>query len=102
MTGLPTGAQQHALGHIALPENHGFAERVHVQTLDCAQVSRGANSVRPCTDNRDVTPCHWFAPVRNRVDCCWNDLLVLRNALEKCEFILRRKSLRMRNLLKLL
>jgi len=35
----PTGAKQHANGHIAFPKRHGLSESMNIQTPDRAQVS---------------------------------------------------------------
>src|SRR5260370_14558818 len=47
----PTGAEQHASGHVALPKGHRFPERVHVQTLDRAQVGGCRQSIRAGANN---------------------------------------------------
>src|SRR5260370_6365765 len=47
----PTGAEQHASGHVTLPKGHRFPERVHVQTLDRAQVGGCRQSIRAGANN---------------------------------------------------
>ena len=50
----PRRAQEHAGGHVALPEGHRRAEDADVQAVDGPEVRRGAQPVRARADDRDV------------------------------------------------
>jgi hypothetical protein len=47
----PTGAEQHANRHVVLPKRHRFAERVHVQPFNRAQVSGRRQPVGASANN---------------------------------------------------